>query len=718
MSGNASISTTGVGVGGIVGYYHSAIHDLNIIDCVCGSAEIKTTNSDAGAMVHRIVGGRAESSAIIVLSNNKANPDMLVYGSNSGNTDGLSPNGDYSGVVPADQTAATNANGANWAAGTDYAANCPAQNILPIVTLNPQNGESSYTLVADANGKFTTQPPVPSVMPANAASFKGWYDAPENGTAWTANTVYPFDSKLYAQWNCKSGFTYNPATKACEDLTRTITYESKGAQVGSETVNLGDIIAAAPSPEPSMTDGSFSGWYDSVTNERWVFGAGGTKVTGNHTLVARFGCNSGYHLDGNACVADPPTTCRVSFVNPSNFSADQTPDSKVFGCGTSYRPEAPTTPYSQYHTFLGWFKGDGTQWNFSTDSTTTDLTLYSHWQCGMGFTGGPTAPCVFNENGCDPGWEASPDKTHCVQKKISITVTTPGGSSDNEINYGDRIPQPQIPTVDNAQSCAWYLVGAPNPFDFNTPITGPIELELRCVCNAGHSYDPNLGCVSNPNGCNDGETACDDGDGCCIIVEVLYPNGKEPEYFKVKRGDTFKLPKGPSTPHGTFIGWLVQQDGSARQAQRADSGSLRPSGDLITVNARITVIPVFMPDPGFECDASGCEYSGSCPSGYTYNGSECVPNGGGSVNLPPQILTPLGNVIDSIGNVENAIGDIIGMYKLMFDKSLALSVNPQNDMVATSQMVERAVGLFAELESHLSTKLCCATKVFTMCGCE
>ena len=42
--------------------------------------------------------------------------------------------------------------------------------------------------------------------------------------------------------------------------------------------------------------------------------------------------------------------------------------------------EAPETPTNGGHPFLGWFKDDGTVWNFESDTVTENLTLTAHWK--------------------------------------------------------------------------------------------------------------------------------------------------------------------------------------------------------------------------------------------------------------------------------------------------------------------------------------------------
>ena len=40
----------------------------------------------------------------------------------------------------------------------------------------------------------------------------------------------------------------------------------------------------------------------------------------------------------------------------------------------------PTDPTRSGYTFKGWFKEDGTEWNFETDRVTEDMTLYADWE--------------------------------------------------------------------------------------------------------------------------------------------------------------------------------------------------------------------------------------------------------------------------------------------------------------------------------------------------
>ena len=39
----------------------------------------------------------------------------------------------------------------------------------------------------------------------------------------------------------------------------------------------------------------------------------------------------------------------------------------------------PTNPSKYGYRFSGWFRSDGTEWNFSTDKVYGDITLIAHW---------------------------------------------------------------------------------------------------------------------------------------------------------------------------------------------------------------------------------------------------------------------------------------------------------------------------------------------------
>jgi hypothetical protein len=701
-------------IGGIMGFIRSG---SSISNCVCGAASVEGI-SPGDQRVGRI----AQSSDKLLYNNtafftkNCANGNMKLVGKYyyDFTSHEQSMNGPLSSLADYHGYGATRFHGENCnTAGT----------IIPQWTIifNNQNGSPNSTSSTDSSGNLADFPDDPTPPDPSNMTFLGWFDQPVGGTQYTAPYDFTGNKTLYAQYKCNDpAKSYNVNTQTCDTRMYTVKYTVFGYPYGDETVVHGGKVT--PPTPPTVDNATFAGWYNTANDTKWNVSL--ATVSSDLTLDARYTCNDGYHLDGEDCVLNPSNTCQVSFAHPNGIDS-AVPPPKQFTCGQTFYPPAPSpAPQSPYHTFDGWYTAPfgGTKWVFGTDTTLTSITLYSHWNCGMGFTELPNSEeCKYVEGECDAGWTDSDDKSHCV---VKITFPNADGSESIEkVEPGGKVSPPQISNTPNG-TCAWYKVGENTPFDFDTPITGPIEFELRCTCNIGFEDNGAGGCTFTGN-CPSGYHS--DGTKCQIIVEIIYPNGKPPEYEYIDIGSEFIFPEGPTTPHGKFIGWSVQPMTGALAEPFVGSDGLYQPGEKISVPAPLLIIPVFQGDPGWSCDGNGnCVFSGSCPPGYELNedGDDCVSdgsggggNGGGSITLPQNIVNALGNVMDSIGNMENAAGDLLGSYKLMFDKSLTFSKNPETDMVETSHMVERMVEALSELESSLSSKLCCSVKVLSACGC-
>jgi uncharacterized repeat protein (TIGR02543 family) len=605
------------------------------------------------------------------------------------------------------------------------------------VTVDSQNGQPTSNIYTTDKEGHISLPATPLQKPAGASAFRGWFTQKTGGDKVTADTKFTARTTIYAQWTCPTGQILNTsAPYECYEPSYVVLNKPDG-DGGYDTEDLvtnpyGKLPTEPPAPPAPDPGATFAGWWSAETGgSRWT---ADTVYPDGTELWPQWNCGAGkiYNVTTQACDLLPTGTCEVLFVNPPGISADQTPPPKTFICGATYRPLRPSSePSSPYHTFDGWFTDPegGDEWEFKpTDTITGNLTLYSHWKCGKGFADIGNNECEFKPGTCGEGWTDSYDQSHCVAQ---IIVNTPdGGSTIIKGEPGQPISPPDIPKYPGAYDCNWYLKGEQSPFDFNTPITGPIELELRCSCDIGFGSNGAGGCTFTGN-CPSGYHS--DGTKCQIIVEIIYPNGKPPEYEYIDIGSDFTFPQGPDITHGTFMGWSVQPLTGALAEPLADNSDLKQPGQTMKINYPMMIIPVFQGKPGWDCSdiSKGCVFTGKCPDCYELNeaGDDCVSdgtcggggggggNGGGSITLPQNIVNALGNVMDSIGNMENAAGDLLGSYKLMFDKSLTFSKNPETDMVETSHMVERMVEALSELESSLSSKLCCSVKVLSACGC-
>ncbi|MDR2504999.1 MAG: collagen-like protein [Oscillospiraceae bacterium] len=192
VGGDVEITTPGYGVGGIAG---QIVQECSA--CVCAAKKLTSTYSGSAGYVHRIVGDRASTA---VISNNVANPNMIVIGNNSGDSSHNTPLNNYNGVVPLSDTAANNGNGANWADGFDPVASCTAEDIGITVTLHPRNGTGINITITLPDGRADPLPPAPT--PPVGGTFGGWYTQPGcAGTLWTTDMVLAAPTHMYACWS-------------------------------------------------------------------------------------------------------------------------------------------------------------------------------------------------------------------------------------------------------------------------------------------------------------------------------------------------------------------------------------------------------------------------------------------------------------------------------------------------------------------------------------
>ncbi|MDR2505301.1 MAG: InlB B-repeat-containing protein [Oscillospiraceae bacterium] len=719
--------------GGIAGVFTSG----KIEHCRCEAVSVKNATLYSGDHVARIAANYRDSSFDSnKFKDNCANPSMILYGAYlSGNlVDNIALFASYG---QADDP--SKAYGANYRNGV----NCdPAASGLYIVMFDKQNTEANTMKETDGAGvlAWASFPPDP-LPPIVGTEFIGWFD--ENGDQVTGSYSPGGNKTLTARYKCTTtGTHYVANTRSCEANVYTVTYYNDGMEFDSDTVEHGGKLTEPDPPPEDENASSFKGWYIKGSQTRWDFNK---SVTGDMDLISHFNCNAGYHLNDNLGICEVDADCKVTFVTPAGVDA---PSPFYYKCAEDTTIDRPALTVPKGNRLKGWYNGSQ-EWNFYDYATGGNMTLTAHFECDepgyIDSDGNELTPCVFDGSKCPNGYTPNLVTQECDANIYRITVTGPGGPYPPiDAEHGKPINQqdiPRLPNVPGSVGCAWYAAGASTEFDFTQPITGPINLMLKCSCGLGYASSAQEGCTFT--GCPTGYYHDEENGKCLITVETVFPNGQPPprfDYYEPGPDAEYTFPACGDIPHGKFIGWSVQPltgafagtSAGMTAEQAADSGDLHQPYTTIPVTYPMLMIPVFQGDPGWECDENVCVFTGKCPDCYELNEAkdDCVSdgtcgggggggggNGGGSINLPQNIVNALGNVMDSIGNMENAAGDLLGSYKLMFDKSLTFSKNPETDMVETSHMVERMVEALSELESSLSSKLCCSVKVLSACGC-
>jgi len=242
--------------------------------------------------------------------------------------------------------------GPNYSAGSSY---IPTGNIT-LYARWITGGTSSYTVTFDVNGWSETPPSVqtidhggkvtePAVMDRAGYTFSGWFKEAALANQWDfANDVVIGNTTLYAKWNINQ---------------YTVTFNSDSETTPSEqTVDHGNRVT-----EPAAmarTGYAFGGWFiDAELTNQWIFA--NDAVTDNITLYAQWDINR-YTVIFNANRGTPA---------PATQTIDH--DGKV---------TEPAAMTRTGYTFDGWFKEAAltNQWNLTTDTVTTNITLYAKWK--------------------------------------------------------------------------------------------------------------------------------------------------------------------------------------------------------------------------------------------------------------------------------------------------------------------------------------------------
>ncbi len=207
------------------------------------------------------------------------------------------------------------------------------------LTYDSQGGDavSSETV---AYGALATEPVDPT---RTGYTFDGWSTAVSGGSAWNfATNTMTGDRTLYAAWT--------PASY-------TVTFDTQGgSSVPDETVDYNEF-ATEPSA-PTRTGYAFDGWFDSASGgTAWDFDA--TTITDDTTIYAQW-------------------TILTNVVSFDSQGGGTVPNQTIDYDDTATEPTEPT---KSGYTFEGWFSAPtaGTEWDFTTDTVVTSLTLYGQW---------------------------------------------------------------------------------------------------------------------------------------------------------------------------------------------------------------------------------------------------------------------------------------------------------------------------------------------------
>ncbi|WP_286926286.1 InlB B-repeat-containing protein [Lysinibacillus sp. UBA6686] len=221
------------------------------------------------------------------------------------------------------------------------------------------NGGSAVTSESVIYNEKVTKPTAPSKA---GHTFEGWYKDSGFTTEWDfATDVITVDLTLYGKWKVNN---------------YTVTYHTNGGSaVTSESVIYNEKITKPTAP--SKAGHTFEGWYkDSSFTSEWDFAT--DIITVDLTLYGKWKMNNytvTYHTNGGTALASE------SIIYNEKLT----------------KPKATT---KAGYTFIGWYKNATftTEWNFTNDVVTEDITLYAKWTVNSTGEGEypliPTTPTV------------------------------------------------------------------------------------------------------------------------------------------------------------------------------------------------------------------------------------------------------------------------------------------------------------------------------------
>ncbi|MDR1025663.1 MAG: InlB B-repeat-containing protein [Treponema sp.] len=222
------------------------------------------------------------------------------------------------------------------------------------VTFNADGGSPATQTKMVASGGSIGSSNMPSEPTRSGYTFDGWYTEQNgSGSLFTYSSTVNGNMTVYAKWTVSQyTVTFDATVGSPQIQTRTIT---NGCSVGSSNM---------PST-PTRSGYTFGGWYTEANNGGSEF-TGGTTVTGNITVYARW-------------TAETPIQYTVTFDADGGSPATQirtvTNGSSI---GSSNMPSEPTR---NGYTFGGWYTEQNDSGSLFTYFSTVNgnMTVYANW---------------------------------------------------------------------------------------------------------------------------------------------------------------------------------------------------------------------------------------------------------------------------------------------------------------------------------------------------
>lgn len=299
-----------------------------------------------------------------------------------------------------------------------------------VVSFDPRLDDGSGTFEEETSYGGTV--PVPTQPVKTGYSFGGWKEL-DSDLPFNFNEPLYENKTVYAVW---------------EEITFTITFNSDGGTaVPTKVVRYGELCPV-PTPPPTKVNFAFAGWYDE-NDVRYDFSV---PVTANANLKAHW--ESAYVITFNPNGGTPvPET---QYVLPGSTVTE------------------PETISKTGYDFNYW-ENNGTEWHFSSDTPTGDMTLDANFTIKV-FT-------VSFNTGTAGSLVPTPDSQSV---EYNSSAVNPWQTPVQFLN-----PEDDHYYV----SAGWTLNGA--DYDFTTPVTANIELVAKWSVRAKITFDPNGGTLTD-----------------------------------------------------------------------------------------------------------------------------------------------------------------------------------------------------------------------------
>ncbi|MDE7406702.1 MAG: InlB B-repeat-containing protein [Clostridiales bacterium] len=293
-----------------------------------------------------------------------------------------------------------------------------------VVVFHENGGSSVDAQRVDIGGKVD-RPVDPT---RDGFEFGGWFKDRDFDNEWDfdTDTVSGTSLTLYAKWTQQGGDRPEPIP---EDECIVTLYPNNGTVLAPVTVKVGEKVS---DPNAYREGYTLDGWFTD-DGKKWDFD---TDTVSGDTLVLRARWTL-IHVE--------PNRCTVVFVTNCSATA---PQQTVDEGGKVSRPNITNAGY----TLDGWFKDDGTEWNFATDTVSGEtLVLTARWTL------------------------IQQEVTKCV---VTFVTNCSATAQQQTIDIGGKVVQPNITNAGYTLD-GWYNGGTKWNFATDTVSGATLTLTAR-----------------------------------------------------------------------------------------------------------------------------------------------------------------------------------------------------------------------------------------------